>query len=140
MPLSDGPELVLALAAAVGTDLEHVIMKIDLVLQRIRYQAHSIRLASLIKELPAYRAKLIFDTDDKYIETHMTQGNELRKATGRNDALAILAIGEIKKIRKEIGATNGKAPGRHPYILRSLKHPKQVRTLRPIYNAALYPI
>ena len=36
----------------------------------------------------------------------MTVGNEPRKGTGRNDALSILAIGEVKKLRQESGITD----------------------------------
>src|SRR5262249_46474405 len=128
----------LGLAAAVGTNLDRVVAKIIQELQRVRYTCHQIRLAALIKELPDYRAKLIFEPADKYIDTHMSQGNKLRENSGRNDALAVLALGEIKKLRQESGATEGKARGRHAFIFRSLKHPDEVRTLRRIYGNAFY--
>ncbi len=134
----DGPELFLGLAAAVGTNLQTVVTKIIQALQSVRYGCHEIKLANLIRELPDYRAALIDEPADKHIDSHMKQGNELRKNAGRNDALAVLAIGEIKRIRQESGATDGKAPGRHAYIFRSLKHPEEVATLRRIYGGAFY--
>lgn len=138
--IDDGPELFIGHAAAVGTNLNRVVTKLDQVLQTVRYRMHEIRLASLLKELPVYRDKLLFEPDDKYLDTHMTVGNELRKATGRNDALSILAIGEVKKLRQESGATEGKALGRHAYVFRSLKHPEELKTLRNIYGNAFYLI
>jgi cytidine deaminase len=68
----------------------------------------------------------------------MTQGNELRKKTGRNDAMAILGIGTIKRIRSEMGGSGMHPKGRHAYILRSLKHPDEIATLRRIYGDAFY--
>jgi hypothetical protein len=138
--IADGPELFIGLAAAVGTDLNRVVIKLDHALQSVRYRTHEIRLASLLKEVPGYRDKLLFEPEDKYLDTHMTVGNELRKATGRNDALSILAIGEVKKLRQESGAIEGKALGRHAYVFRSLKHPEEFKTLRKIYGNAFYLI
>jgi deoxycytidylate deaminase len=135
---NDGPELFFGLAAAVGTNLNRVVTKLDQALQTVRYRTHEIRLARLLRELPGYRDKLLFEPQDKYLDTHMTVGNELRRATGRNDALSILAIGEVKKLRQESGATEGKALGRQAYVFRSLKHPEEVKTLRKIYGNAFY--
>jgi cytidine deaminase len=133
-----GPELFVGLAAAVGTDLEKVIAKLSEALKRVDYQPHPLRLASLLKELPDYAGKLTFSPADRYIDTHMTQGNELRKQTGLNDALAILAIAEIQKQRQEAGLAQGHILSRCAYILRSLKHPEEVKTLRNIYGDSFY--
>lgn len=138
--IDEGPELFIGLASAVGTNLDRVVTKLDQVLQSVRYRMHEIKLASLLKELPGYRDKLLFEPADNYLETHMTVGNDVRKATGRNDALSILAIGEVQKLRQESGATEGKALGRHAYVFRSLKHPEELKTLRKIYGNAFYLI
>jgi deoxycytidylate deaminase len=138
--IDEGPELFIGLAAAVGTNLDRVVTKLEQALRSVRYHTHQIRLATLLRELPLYREKLRFEPADEYIGTHMTVGDELRKATGKNDALAILAIGEIKKFRQESGATEGKALGRRAYVFRSLKHPEEVKTLRAIYGNAFYLI
>jgi len=135
---SRGPELFLGFAAAVGTDLERVIAKFNEALERVRYQTFTIRLAALMKELPFLAPKLILEPVDKYIDSHMTQGNELRRITGRNDALAILAVGEIQKIRQESRAERGEVLERTAYLLRSLKHPDEVETLRRVYGRAFY--
>jgi deoxycytidylate deaminase len=133
-----GPEIFVGLAAAVGTDLERVIAKLSDCLKRVDYETHTLRLAGLLKELPDYAGKLIFNPAEKYIDTHMTQGNELRKTTGRNDALAILAIAEIQKQRQEAGLVPGQIIGRCAYLLRSLKHPEEAKTLRDIYGDSFY--
>jgi deoxycytidylate deaminase len=138
--IQDGPELFLGLAAAVGTNLDRVIRKLAEALEEVDYEAHAIRLASLMSELPDYRAGLIREPVDKYIDSHMTQGNELRRRTARNDAMVILGIAEIKRMRWEAGGSGMKPHGRHAYILRSLKHPDEVSALRKIYGNAFYLI
>ena len=138
--IDEGPELFIGLAAAVGTGLDRAISKIVQALQRVSYRSHEIHLARLLQTLPGYRERLIAEPADQYISTHMTQGDELRKATGRNDAMAVLAIGEIKKIRQENGATDGKPLQRHAYIFRSLKTPQEAARLRDIYGASFYLI
>jgi cytidine deaminase len=137
---NDGPELFLGLAAAVGTDLDRVIGKISQALLKVDYTSHPIRLASLMNQVPDYRNGLIQEPVDAYIDSHMTQGNELRRKTGRNDAMVILGIGAIKRIRSEAGGTGMNPKGRHAYVLRSLKHPDEVATLRRIYCDAFYLI
>jgi cytidine deaminase len=134
----DGPELFLGLAAATGTNLEHVSQEISKTLRLLDYAPHEIKLAKLMSEVPVFRDELKQSPDDDYIDSHMTQGNELRKTTGRNDAMAILGIGAIKRIRKEVVGSGMALRGRHAYILRSLKHPEEVATLRRIYGEAFY--
>src|SRR5260370_24068396 len=137
-PIKEGSELFLGVAAAVGTDLNLVTDVLSEALRRLHYEPHKIHLAALLNELPDYSSKLVFAPADKYIDTHMTQGDELRKTTGRNDALALLAIAEIQKQRQEAGLSAGKALARHAYILRSLKHPDEVAALRDIYGHSFY--
>ncbi len=137
---NDGPELFLGLAAAVGSDLDRVIDKLSEALVKANYQSHPIRLASLMNQIPVFRDKLIKDPADEYIDSHMTQGNELRRKTDHNDAMAILGIGTIKRIRSEMGGSGMRPKGRHAYILRSLKHPDEVATLRRIYGDNFYLI
>jgi len=137
---TNGPELFLGLAAAVGTDLDRVVGKIRAALGEVEYEGHPIHLAKLMNELPEYRAEIVSEPADKYIESSMNQGDKLRRQTGRNDAMVILGIAEIKKIRSEVGGSGMKPNGRHAYIFRSLKHPDEVATLRKIYSSAFYLI
>src|SRR5882724_7524804 len=134
---TDGPELFIGLAAAVGTDLDLVIGKLSKELRRVGYQPIHIKLSSLLKELPEYAHHLVFTPADQYIASHMTQGDELRRRTGQNDALALLALGEIRKLREERGSPE-RPLSRHAYILRSLKHPDEVTTLRNVYGKSFY--
>ena len=71
---------------------------------------------------------------DVRVNQHMDAGNDLRAETGLGDAIALLGVGAVRKLRKKHpGATEG--PNHNTaYILRSLKHPHEVETLRRIYG------
>jgi len=135
-----GPELFLALVAATGTDLDRVQTELIAALENVRYKAHPIKLSSLLSELQGYRDQLRASPADQYIESRMTQGNELRRNTLRNDALAILAVAEIRKIRRDFESKDGASQNQHAYIFRSLKHPDELETLRRIYGPAFFAI
>ncbi len=64
----------------------------------------------------------------------MTAGNEFRKAMNRGDALSMVAVGAIREIRERFFETEGAK--KNAFILRSLKHPDEVRSLRNIYGPA----
>lgn len=134
-----GPELFLGLAGAVGTDLEMVTSRLSTALTRVGYEPRIIHLAALLRELPDVLPKLAFSPADKYIDSHMTEGDNLRKKTGQNDALALLGIAEIQKQRQEASSSGGFARPQ-AYILRSLKHPDEAKTLRVIYGDSFYLI
>jgi deoxycytidylate deaminase len=131
-----GPELVIGVVAAVGTDLDLLCDSIRDSLSVVNYTSQVIRLIELVHELPQWKNISEFPVDDRY-ESHMTAGNELRQVTKRGDALALLAIGAIREMRERITGVDENRPiPRQAYILRSLKHPKEVTTLRNIYGRA----
>ncbi|MEO9061417.1 MAG: anti-phage dCTP deaminase [Nitrosospira sp.] len=67
----------------------------------------------------------------------MDEGTKLREKSGRGDAVALLGIMEIKRIREE--EHNGDSK-HNAYILRSLKHPHEVETLRNVYGRGFFLI
>ena len=79
----------------------------------------------------------------------MTAGDRLREAWDRNDALALHAVSDIVATREELdeeddeeGAEEPLPPNldRHAFILRSLKTPDELETLRAIYGPRLIVI
>lgn len=64
----------------------------------------------------------------------MRAGTEFRKKIDRGDALALLAVGKIRELRKSARESEEEPIPRCVYILRSLKHPDEVRTLRKVYG------
>ena len=65
----------------------------------------------------------------------MNAGDEFREAAQRGDALAVLAIGAIRDERETATGDETTPAPRYAYILRSLKHPNEVKTLRRIYGS-----
>ncbi|MBW8827991.1 MAG: hypothetical protein JF606_00895 [Burkholderiales bacterium] len=67
----------------------------------------------------------------------MDAGTRLREDSERGEAVALLAIAEIRRVRQQElnGSTESNA-----YILRSLKHPDEVETLRAVYGKGFFLI
>ncbi len=60
----------------------------------------------------------------------MTAGNDFRRLMKRGDALSMVAVGAMREARKKSRFS------KHAFILRSLKHPDEVQSLRNIYGPA----
>jgi deoxycytidylate deaminase len=145
-----GTELFIGLIGAVGTDLGKVVQVLSKSLASVGYSTvrvstrkgeegeppNNIRLAKLMRRIKKYKS-LPNSPVDEYINSHMTAGDDLRKQTGRDDALAILAIEDIVEERidaKEKGLlVEGVIPHR-AYVLQSLKNPEESKTLREVYG------
>jgi cytidine deaminase len=136
----EGPELVFGLVGAIGTDIDQVAEVLSEALRRVDYKPQVIRVSSLLHQLPRYQA-LAAETFESHFEKtreYMRAGSELRSMVGRGDILALLSVAKIREIREKTqGNVNKPRPGsRTAYILRSLKHPDEVATLRGIYGRA----
>lgn len=134
-----GPELFFALVGAVGTDLASVADLLTKSLKEVNYKSEPIRLSELIHDIPRWE-NLPQTPEDKRIDEHMTAGNDFRKTLGSGDALTLLAIGAIRELRKISTGTPTEPIKRCAYLLNSLKHPKEVVTLRKIYGQGFFLI
>ena len=142
-----GPELFIALVGAVGTDLELVVRLLTEALATVKYSTKrtesgetSIRLAKLLHQIDKYK-DLKTSPVDVYTDEHMSAGDDFRKLTEHDDALALLAITEIMDERKDAAERQllvDKVIPRRAYILRSLKNPKELQKLRDVYDSAFY--
>lgn len=134
-----GDELVIGLVVAVGADLDCVCASLQAALSQVRYTAKTIRISQLVHEIKGDQ-DLPEAPEDLRIQKHMDAGNKLRQALGRGDAMALLSIGAIRDERESItGDANTPAP-RHVWVLRSLKNPAEVATLRTIYGRSFFLI
>ncbi len=139
-PPEHGPELFFGIAGAVGTDLEMVTRVLEDRLAELGYRSQQIRLSSLLDLLDwsgiQDPPEIDDETIDEHISTRMEAGDRLREVLGRGDALALLAILRVTQLRPE-----PKQPAaRTAYILRSLKHPQEVETLREVYGPNFFMI
>lgn len=136
------PEIVIGLVGAVGTDMQAVYDALNRVLAEIGYSHSEIRLSGFLKDLPFPPSiPLVESPYEKRLDTYMSAGNEWRRTTKSGDALALLAIGHIREERKKANGTSSREPApknNHAFILRSLKHAKEVETLRDTYGPSFF--
>lgn len=132
----EGPELVVGLVGPVGTDWESVHVVLEDELQRVRYSMSQIRISRLMR---AVREELREDVpEDERYETHMDAGSDFRSTLRRGDFLAYLAVQAIRNDRRTASGSENKPRERHAYVIRSLKHPDEVKVLRRIYGRAFH--
>jgi hypothetical protein len=136
--LADQTELFIALVAAVGTDVGMVGEEVGVELAEYGYAVHPLRLSEYLAEEAGedFRDKKL----DEQLWDAMTAGDELRASWNRSDALALHAISDIVATREELSPPleEDEQPGyldRHAFVLRSLKTPDELETLRAICTA-----
>lgn len=127
-----GPEFVIGLVGAVGTDLRMVTDSLKSALDDYAYVSRVVQLSDLLHEMDwSLEPK---EPIDRHISTHMDAGDKLREQWEGGDALALLCISEIRDRReKETGDASRPIP-RTVYILRSFKHPKEIERMRSVYG------
>ena len=133
------PELFIALVGPVGTDLSEVLRAVESDLLQVGYECLEVHLSKRMESLRLKALKALPSNGAQYrrIKALMAAGDELRRVTGRDDALAVLASAFIADKREEAVKKKGFMP-RRCYILRSLKRPEEAKTLREIYGPAFY--
>lgn len=143
--IADQSELVIALVAAVGTDIGIVSDQVATQLDEYGYTHQVLRLSDYLAEQAqtSFRGKPF----DEELWEAMSAGDELRQAWDHNDALALHAISDIVATREAASAGNELLPDalpsnldRHAFILRSLKTPGELETLRAVYGPRLVVI
>jgi deoxycytidylate deaminase len=148
---TDHSELVVALVAAVGTDVTEVANQVATQLAHYGYGSEIFRLSDYLAERasPSFRGKPF----DEELWEAMTEGDTLRRSFrerwDRDDALALHGISEIVATREQMAeSTVETCPGetepanleRFAFILRSLKTPDELETLRAVYGPRLVVI
>ncbi|MCR9163985.1 MAG: hypothetical protein ACE37F_02210 [Nannocystaceae bacterium] len=114
-------ELVVALVAALGTDLDVVEAAIEDAFSEFDYRTHTIRLSARLahEDVRSLTSPVSPQPEYERIKSSMSAGDTLRGNTS-DDFLAQLAVAEIATLRLEEGQPA--APmGRRALILRSLK-------------------
>jgi deoxycytidylate deaminase len=125
-------DLIIGLVGAVGSDLTSVERDLVAHLSELRFRAEVISLSGrmdreYLGELPP-RETIPYD---EYVFDRMTAGNVLRWLWDTADAMALLAIEEIRRLRDDERA---EAHPPRAFVLRSLKRPEEVRLLREVYR------
>lgn len=133
--------LVLGLVAPTGVNVEQVIGALRTRFERYNYRVEYVRLSELLLRL--YPNEDVPEKpDDLRIPKLMDLGNRLREEMKDSGALASAAIQEIRRRRKkhanDADPDGIKGSGRTVYVLRSLKHPSEVRVLRDVYRHGFF--
>lgn len=151
MGVEEQTELVVALVAPIGTDVAMICGELEKALDEYGFTTHTLRLSDYLPELAPSAAGLAALTKkrlDEFLYEAMDAGNALRQRWSPGDVLALRAIVDIAEIRKAktkamVGDSDEKWPlnlERHAFILRSLKTPDELATLRGIYGDRLIVI
>ena len=127
-------EIVIGLVAPIGVNLDDVHNRLTSFLKQFKYSINYIHLSEIAKQYQ--------NQDEPGVEEHirlnnaMTNGNNLREKTKRNDIYALLAITKIQEMRTKSG--NPQPLQRTAHIIRSLKHPEEAETLRQVYGQGFF--
>src|SRR6266576_4428356 len=132
------PELFFAIAAPVGADVETVCTGLERVLSRFGYGLHTMRVIEELRRIDGYLENES-EFFDKQLENRMNEGDRFRKETRRDEALALLALENVRRFRKKKDSESVTIP-RQAYLFRSLKRPEEVHALRRIYGSNLVVI
>jgi len=143
------PELVIAFVAPTGLSFEDIAAAAKAFLSYYRYDVELVRLSEFLEE----RAELTPE-ERRLVDTRVRklqdEGNQLRRDASRGDALAFVAVNEIRELRKkrwesvseddrpylEDNETYSDIPHqRVAYLVWSLKHADEVDTLRNVYRS-----
>lgn len=138
------PELFFGLIAAAGTDSKKVQNNLEEKLRSIGYTPITIRLSEIIPEVwkivDPDALPIDMSHEDKRIESLMLGGDKIREKLLREDAISLLAVSKIRAFRVNRGADEDQPLWNHAFIFNSLKHPKEINTLREIYRDSFFAI
>ena len=162
-------ELFFGLVGAVGTNLRSVQIALEKSLWTRQFQSIDIGVSALLREVKSWKnVPLDLDelrkkipevgariAEDERVTLFMNLGNMVRKLFNQGDALAVLAIYAIKAKRSQLSRSKKKSVKskkpkgkkqpdlplpRTAFILRSLKNPDEVSTLRQVYGRRFFLI
>jgi deoxycytidylate deaminase len=138
-PLPPGPEIFIGLVGAAGTNLDAVSDIFTSTLRGVDYFCETVRISDFFDEVepdsvPGW-PQLDDETHDAHLSTRMEAGDKFREVLDRGDALTLFAILKIMTLRREM---QERGITRRAYLLRSLKHPDEVSTLREVYGDNFY--
>jgi hypothetical protein len=131
-------ELVFGLVAPVGTDFDRFVETLVVGLKEFKYSANLIRLSEFAASFEVEGVEPPRPNDGEFDRiTRLMNAGDAARAHG-GDILALAAIAKISGSR-----TKNEREQREPFpttvhIVRSLKHPGEVQTLRRIYGPGFF--
>jgi deoxycytidylate deaminase len=132
--------MIIGIVCAAGVDYKRCIHVIEKQLSAIGILTTVLQLSTLMESL-AVNYSIPFTSPSpnelSRIREKMRLGNELRRATGREDIVTLGAIAKINQSRDRVGTEQLPLVSR-AHIIATLKRPEEVETLRRIYGPGFY--
>jgi len=133
------PELFFGVVAAIGTPWPSIDPFLRAILTARGYHVEpTIRVSELLK---GFRLKCPYPRDGVDERTRVTMlmdmGDELRRVTGRSEALALMVAAKIAAMRPE---TKDRSLAGRAFFIHQVKHPDEVLWFRHIYGDAFHLI
>lgn len=139
-PAFQDSELVLGLVGPVGTNFDRFHNLLVRSVKKFRYKPNEVHLSDLARnfsiEQPATPRGL--SREAKRINGLMHAGNYLRLTSKKGEFLALAAASAISKLRSPEALK--RVLLKRVHVIRSLKHPDEVRALRRIYGGGFFLI
>jgi deoxycytidylate deaminase len=128
-------ELVIGIVAPVGVNLDDVENRLKSLFSQFQYKFNFLHLSELA--LPYLGAPTVAKTELERLDNGMNNGRALREKFKRGDFYALLAINAINELRPSSDGSSEPLP-RYAHVIRSLKHPDEVETLRSVYGDGFF--
>lgn len=135
-----GPELVIGLVGPLGSNLTLVSEILQEQLARVDYKSSVIKASQLLHDIKGFSGLSRIKFEETRIGRHMDAGNTLRRSMERGDALALLSVAAVCSVRKQLTGDRKIPKSRFAYVLRSFKHPDEIKTLRKVYGRGFIQI
>ena len=107
-------------------------------IRRFGYLPQEVRISEYIRK--RLKIEVSNSSEADRIESLIKGGNQICRGTKRKDFLALATVAEIAELREKDADGNPKPSPRIAHIVRSLKRPEEIATLRQIYHPGFYQI
>lgn len=128
-------ELVIGLVAPIGVNLDDVKNRLESLFGQFRYTMNWIHLSNLCESYVVAGQSEAPRSELERLDRGMNSGKSCRERFQRGDFFALLAINEINEGRT---GTPIEPRPRTAHVIRSLKHPDEVETLRRAYGDGFF--
>lgn len=133
-PVFEDSELILGLVAPVGTNFGRFEIFLGRLLKKFGYIVNTVRLSDLTRNFEVGNATVLQGSDEFVrLNQLMHAGNYLRFTSQKGEFLALASAKAIRSARPPDGVRL-----KTVHVLRSLKHPDEVRALRRIYGSGFF--
>lgn len=130
-------ELVIALVSPVGVNLEDVQSRLSSIFPQFGYDLNIVHLSKVSEEVFPTSESMASGEYER-LQIAMKRGTELREKYKRGDLYALLAVDEISSKRADEDGVSFAPLPRTVHLIRSLKHPDEVETLRSVYGNGFF--